>query len=179
MPRVAKLALLILVLSLNAAKAQSTNNNHIHYITNNVSKFDSIAKRFRGQVIYVDMWATWCISCRKELQNKKHIAAFATFAAKNKVAVIYLSWDKAGKSWQRFVNANELYGYHILVTDSLHKDLQERFSTDHIGNVRYAKKGLPLPRHIIIDRNGAIADSAAAEQDSKYVYDKISALLIN
>lgn len=122
------------------------------------------------------MWATWCHPCVKELQDKKKIKGFAAFAENDNVAIIYLSFDKDVKSWKRFVQANQLFGYHVLVSDSLSKELHQRFSYAQTGHV-HLKYWFYLPRRMIINRNGKIVDSLAGAQSTKYAYDTITALL--
>lgn len=36
-------------------------------------KYSSIIEKYKGKVIYVDMWASWCTPCRKEIKKMKSI----------------------------------------------------------------------------------------------------------
>lgn len=102
---------------------------------------------FKGRVVVLDFWATWCHGCKLE------IPWFIEFEDKYKakgLSVIGLSMDADGwKSVKPFIAAKEM-NYTVA-----------------IGNDSLATKyGVgPLPVTILIDRNGRIADSHSGVVD--------------
>ncbi len=171
------LALLIVVsLTLfKPASAQITNTN-IHYLTDTTVNFNSLISQFKNKVIYVDVWATWCVPCRQELQRKKDVQAFASFAAKNDVVILYICWDKDGSKWKQYIKANNLSGYHFLINKAVHDDFHTTLSQVQMRS-KVLKRSFYMPRHIIIDKNGAIVDSVAAQQGDAKVYATLKKLL--
>ena len=165
-------------LSISYVKAQSTpsNKNSIYFITDTATNFDNLIARFKGKVIYVDVWATWCNPCRHELQKKEDTQAFADFALKNDIVILYICCDKNGSSWRSFIADNGLVGYHILVNPHLNKDFHTTFSSVE-NRAGVMKRSFYIPRHIIIDKNGMIADSTAANQSDPIAYAHLRKLI--
>jgi len=158
------------------AKAQTLKNNNIHYLTDTTANFDSLISEFKGKIIYVDIWATWCSPCTHELQMRKDTKAFKDFASKNDIVILYICCDKNSKEWKSFITANKLTGYHILVNPYLDKDFHTTFST--VQNRKgVMKRSFYIPRHIIIDKNGMVADSSVDSQGSASVYAQLKKLL--
>jgi thiol-disulfide isomerase/thioredoxin len=156
--------------------AQSDHSNQIHYITDATVDFDGLIKKFKGKVIYVDMWATWCRPCRQELKQTKDIANFQRFAVKNDIVILYICLDRDGNNWKSFISRNDLFGYHVLVNRRLDDDLHTKFAVFQLRRGKI-KKGFYIPRHLIIDRNGFVADSSVSGQGSSAVYSELAKLL--
>lgn len=162
---------LILIISLiffKPATAQVATSN-IHYIADTTVNFNGLISKFKNKIIYVDAWATWCAPCRQELQRKKDVRAFAKFAAKNDIVILYICCDKDGSKWKQYIKANNLTGYHFLENNAVHTDFHTTLSQVQMRS-KSLKRSFYMPRHIIIDKNGAVADSSAAEQGNVKVY---------
>lgn len=157
------------------ASAQAKNDN-IHYITDTTLNFNQLVSRFKGKVIYVDIWASWCGPCKKELRNAKQLKDFQAYAKRNDIVILYICCDKTGDQWRSFISANHLSGYHILVNEHLNNDFHTTFSS--VQKRRgVMKRSFYLPRHIIVDKMGAVADSAVSYQGDRSVYLQLEKLL--
>jgi thiol-disulfide isomerase/thioredoxin len=55
--------------------------------------FDVVVKKYRGQVLLVDFWATWCTTC---LELFPHSVAIGRELADRGLAVVSVSFDDAG-----------------------------------------------------------------------------------
>jgi hypothetical protein len=163
----ATIVLFICLLPILPVRAQTSKESSIHYLTDTTVDFNGLISKFKGKVIYVDIWATW-----------RDVKAFSDFASKNDVVILYICCDKDGKSWKGFINKNQLAGYHILVNSHMEKDFHTTLSQVQMRNGAM-KRSLYLPRHIIIDRNGVIADSSADRQGSASVYARLNKMLNN
>jgi thiol-disulfide isomerase/thioredoxin len=93
---------------------------------------------FHGRIVLLNVWATWCVPCRKEmpaldrLQGKLQAADFA---------VVPLSIDHRGRdAVERF--------YRELGLTSL------RIYLDPSGNAPYAINAFGMPTTLLIDRDG-------------------------
>ncbi|HWZ16901.1 MAG TPA: thioredoxin-like domain-containing protein [Mucilaginibacter sp.] len=168
--------IMVFIFCVYTAKAQSAVDNQIHYISDTTVNFDGLVKKFKGRLIYVDMWATWCRPCRQELKQAKDVANFQRFAVKNNIVTLYICLDRDGSYWKSFINRNDLFGYHILVNHRFYDDLHTKFAVSQLRQGKI-KKSLYIPRHLIIDRNGLVADSSAGGQGSAAVYSELTKLL--
>ncbi|WP_448700349.1 TlpA family protein disulfide reductase [Mucilaginibacter sp. AW1-3] len=148
--------------------AQTSKNTQIHYITDTAANFNSLAERFKGKAIFVDIWASWCSPCRHELQEKS-VKGFQDFARKNDIVILYVCCDKDGSKWKSFIRANSLVGYHVLVNPNLDKELHTTFASVQKRN-GVMKRSSYLPHHIIFDKKGMVVDTFASKQGSASVY---------
>ena len=53
--------------------------------------FKDVLKELKGNVIYLDFWASWCGPCNREMPHSKDVQKY--FNGKN-VTFLYLSTDK-------------------------------------------------------------------------------------
>jgi len=109
----------------------------------------------KGQYVYVDVWATWCGPCKREIPYLKEVEK--SYHGKN-IAFVSMSIDVKNDhgKWLNMVEEKELGGIQLFA-DS---DWKSQFVTD------YAIQG--IPRFILIDPNGNIVDSNAPRpSDSK------------
>lgn len=153
-----------------------TSKNSIYYLTDTTVNFNGLIDRFKGKIIYVDIWASWCSPCKQELQDSKDVKGFEDFAKKNDIIILYICCDKNGNSWKPFITANKLSGYITLVNPHIKQDLHTTFSMVQRRQGKM-KRSFYLPRHFIVDRNGIVVDSLAAHQGSASVYSKLNAML--
>ncbi len=99
---------------------------------------------FKGKVVYLDFWATWCGPCKQQLPHGKKLKA--QFEGKD-VVFLYISTDKERSQWENFVKKEQLPGVHLIAQGA---------AAQTIGQ-QYQVRG--IPKYFIIDRNGKIANS--------------------
>jgi thiol-disulfide isomerase/thioredoxin len=99
-------------------------------------RIDSLA-RHRGQIVLLNLWATWCAPCREELP------ALERFARENAGKVVVLGVDQ-GES----ASAAAAYAKERGVTFPILVDEQQQYGRT------YAAIGLPTS--VIVDRSGHV-----------------------
>lgn len=102
----------------------------------------------KGNYVYVDVWATWCGPCKREIPYLKELEA--EYHDKN-ITFVGLSIDeqKNKDKWKRMVGERDLKGVQVLAD----KDWNSQFVQD------YRITG--IPRFILIDPDGNIVSSDA------------------
>lgn len=101
---------------------------------------------FKGKVIYIDLWASWCGPCRDE--NPHMLKLFAKYKNNSNIVLISIA---------TFDAANRAKRYEIIK-----KDRMTWLQLEDPKNI-FAKayQASFIPRFIIIDKNGYIVDSDA------------------
>ncbi|MHB9131061.1 MAG: TlpA family protein disulfide reductase [Armatimonadota bacterium] len=110
---------------------------------------------YRGKVVVVDMWATWCHYCVKEIPDVMAIQAAAYKAAgkdktKTKLQFIGITVDKDKNAVKSFVKENKI-NYPILFTDE--------------AQVKALGEVYGLPTKFVIDAKGKVVETVVGARD--------------
>jgi thiol-disulfide isomerase/thioredoxin len=99
---------------------------------------------FKGKLVLVDLWATWCGPCRKEFPFLKELEK--EFHDKDVVFVsISVDEPKARQTWKGFVAYNKLGGIQL-------------FAGGWSSQLMNDYKITSIPRFMLFDKNGNIID---------------------
>ena len=99
---------------------------------------------FKGKWIYIDIWATWCNPCRKEIPTLKKLEK--QFHGQD-IVFMSISVDRQPTPWKKMVTGQELKGIQVWAGQN-----------DVIKN-HYKVNG--IPRFMIFDPQGNIYDANA------------------
>lgn len=65
---------------------------------------------FRGKYVYIDMWASWCVPCMREVPVLQELEK----KLKNKkVAFVSISIDANQEAWKKKLNENNMHGHQL------------------------------------------------------------------
>jgi thiol-disulfide isomerase/thioredoxin len=108
-----------------------------------VSSYDELISRFKGQKVYIDVWATWCSPCKSEF---KHSAALKDYLSAQGITMLYISTDRDAEDeqWKKMIKYYNLQGYHVRANDPLTAELYRMLAIEGI------------PHYAIADENGKI-----------------------
>ncbi len=115
--------------------------------------FDELLRYYRGELLYIDFWASWCVPCIKAMPESGKLSL--EYSGKP-VRFIYLSIDQSEERWKR---AREKY-LDFAVNGSFYID-----SLNH-EKVRKAFQLTSIPRYMLFDRNGKLLDQNAPDPKS-------------
>ncbi|POY38595.1 TlpA family protein disulfide reductase [Solitalea longa] len=98
---------------------------------------------FKGKIVLVDVWATWCGPCKQEIPSLK--ALEKEFHGKDVVFLsVSVDEEKDKEKWQKFIADGQLGGVQLFAS-----------GWSQITQA-YAIKG--IPRFMLFDKNGNIID---------------------
>ncbi len=117
--------------------------------TENVSQsasLNEIFKKYKGKVIYLDFWASWCAPCRGEMPNARQL--------KNKlkgkdVVFLYFGYNDKKENWLDARKELEIEGEHYLLSPQL------------IGEANSLFQITGIPHYVIIGKDGSIIQKKA------------------
>ena len=110
----------------------------------------------KGKFVYVDVWATWCGPCIREIPSLK--AVESEYHDKN-IEFVSVSVDRGSdyEKWMEMVNDKELGGTQLFADKTYKGGAIADINTNFIRD--YAIEG--IPRFILIDPEGNIVDADA------------------
>jgi|GEM_PF-500658 len=111
----------------------------------------------KGKYVFIDVWATWCEPCKKEIPAMKALEE----KYKGKVTFISISVDSPQDkdAWAKFVEKEDLRGYQLFADNAFNSFFIKQYDIDAV------------PRFILIDKEGKIISADAPKPSS----DKIEA----
>lgn len=93
---------------------------------------------FRGKYVYIDLWASWCVPCIKEIPHLKKLEE----ELQNKdVVFLSVSIDRSEEAWKKKVSELQLKG-NLLI--------------DREGRLANAMTVKGIPFFLIYDRQGRL-----------------------
>lgn len=105
---------------------------------------------FRGKVLVIDVWATWCSSCLKKIPA--YLELHSKYATNDEIEFITISIDRSDKK-ERWKSTISRLGLDVLT--NLFPDCEEESPFES----RYHISG--VPRCIVIDKTGNIVTAYA------------------
>lgn len=99
---------------------------------------------YKGKVLYIDTWATWCGPCKREIPYLKTLEE--EYHGKN-VQFISVSTDKDINAWKNFIVKEQMGGLQLHQSDNFEETISKLYLVNSI------------PRFIIIDKAGRIVNA--------------------
>ena len=120
---------------------------------------------FRGKVVYMDVWATWCAPCRAEIPHLKRLKEH--FANNENLVIVGISSDRPAdfQKWKDFVVEYELGGIQLWGGMQGDENIMRKYQ---IGGI---------PRFMIFDKQGNIVSLDAPRPSSAEIIPLLTRLL--
>ena len=121
----------------------------------------------KGKYVYLDIWATWCGPCKREIPHLK--ALEEAFKGKN-IEFVSISVDNidgrrgSHDSWLSMVKKEQLGGIQLFADKDFKSDFIQAYNINSI------------PRFILVDPNGNIVDANAKRPSDPQIKDYFKAL---
>lgn len=118
----------------------------------------------KGKIIYLDIWATWCSPCRKEMPFSKKLMQTLN---NDKVAFVYLCVDSEEDKWKAIISELNISGSHYLATPDQSRFLYQLFEMNGV------------PQYVLLDTKGNVIEKGIQLRPSEsLIKTKIDKLLM-
>lgn len=117
---------------------------------------------FKGKLVYVDVWATWCGPCKYEIP---YLDTLETDYHGKDIVFISYSIDEDHAAWMKFVPENKLQGVQIIGEKAWQSDLCVKY------------KIMGVPTFMLFDRDGKIVSVKMTRPSDKKTREKFDSLL--
>jgi len=126
------------------------------------SSLDSLLATYKGNLVYIDLWASWCAPCRAEMPASEKMRK--QYEGKP-IKFLFISIDENFENWINAAKDEQLIGANsCLLTNAMESRLN---ATYHITTI---------PRYILIDKKGKVAMADAprpSDPQFRVVVDKL------
>tara|TARA_B110000908_G_C10209199_1_gene429305 strand:+ start:58 stop:1509 length:1452 start_codon:yes stop_codon:yes gene_type:complete len=147
----------------NSEKLNADNRN-IGILTNliddNELTFEEMLLRYKGKLVFVDFWASWCAPCRKEMPFLKDLKSKFN---KTELKIIEISIDKDYSAWVRASKlenlSNEVDNY--IISNWEKSNLYKNYDIKTI------------PRYLLFGKDGKIINNDAPRPSEKELVELI------
>jgi thiol-disulfide isomerase/thioredoxin len=119
---------------------------------------------FKGKYVYIDVWATWCGPCRREIPYLKEVEG--KYHGKN-IAFISISIDehKDYNKWKNMVVSQQLGGTQLFAENAWQSGFTQAYGINSI------------PRFLLIDPQGNVVESNAKRPSDPKLQEQLDKLL--
>lgn len=114
-----------------------------------INIWENILSLVKGKTVFLDMWGTWCVPCRQQLEKNSH--AIKEYFKGKELGYLYIAnYDQGNEqTWKQLIAYFGLEGSHILANKKLTEDIMSKV------------KGTSYPTYIIIHKDGSFELSKA------------------
>ncbi len=117
-------------------------SEEIYVIEEDYADLDSLFLEFRGRVIYIDFWASWCRPCLEEMPYSRKLQE--QFKGEDLV-FLYLAYRDREAAWRSKMEALKMPGYHYFLDSRLTAEARRKFGI------------AAIPHFAMISKSGKIA----------------------
>lgn len=132
----------------NAISAKFNGKASPSFTYENIEGKNVSLKDLEGKYVYMDIWATWCGPCKREIPALK--ALEKKYEGKN-IQFVSISVDKLAdkEKWQKFVQKEQLTGIQLFADNDWESEFIKAYEIQGI------------PRFILLDPEGIIVNADA------------------
>ncbi|MDD3161393.1 MAG: TlpA disulfide reductase family protein [Bacteroidales bacterium] len=131
------------------------NTDHLKEVADADSLWKALISPYKGKIIYVDFWGTWCGPCKAEME---YVAGIKKQFAGKDVVFIYFANNSPEESWKNVIKSYSLTGessVHYRLPSQQQDMIERRF------NIR------SFPTYLLIDREGNVVDTKPPRPSQK------------
>jgi len=131
-------------------EASLKNTSHLKEYQDAKTLFEELIKPYKGKVIYVDFWGTWCSPCK---ENMKYVKDLKAKLKGQDVVFMYFANRSPEDSWKNIIKEMDLTGENVVQYRLLEKQeeiIERLFSVNS------------FPTYLLINKEGKVVNTKAA-----------------
>jgi len=101
--------------------------------------------QFKGKVVYLNFWASWCGSCIRKMD---YLNACAPELNSKGIEIVNVSVDANPDKWREALQERHFHGFNLLASGDGNMNIAAKYGVEAV------------PQYFIIDRKGAFAEKA-------------------
>ena len=124
-----------------------------------INTWENILSLVKGKTVLLDMWGTWCVPCRQQLERNSH--AIKEYFKGKGLDYLYIANNDQGNEqrWKELIAYFNLEGSHILASKKLTNDIMSKVNATGYptyiiihknGSFELSRAGYPLNRELLI-----------------------------
>jgi thiol-disulfide isomerase/thioredoxin len=126
---------------------------------------DQIIANYKGKVVYLDLWATWCAPCIAGMESSQKLKS--KFSNKD-VVFVYLCVSSPNQNgWKSVIAAKNLEGENYFLDPGQSSAILKTLNVSGI------------PRYVIVDSNGNYVEKDASKPSDPNIFKKLDDLIKN
>ena len=110
-------------------------------------KLIDLTKKYEGYVLYVDIWASWCGPCMREMKPAHELKS--KFSTTDKIKFIYINSSDSENRWKAAIDVKKITGINFQANKTLFNDLRDNYEMTS------------YPRYIIFGKEGKLVNGNA------------------
>ena len=118
-----------------------------------------------GKVVYVDVWASWCGPCIKQMPAAKALKEKFTAEEKEQIVFMYISIDDHESRWKGAIEKHGIKGIHLHSPGGWNSAVTQKFSIRGI------------PRFMLFNKDGELVEPEAKRPSDETLYGDLLKLI--
>lgn len=141
-------------------EAEKKSKTDLEFVDLKDKTFD--LSKYKGKVIYLDFWASWCGPCKVQFPHAKKLKNELPAKLKKDIVFLYISIDDTKELWKEGIKVNDLEGF------------ENGFTEGAWNSPVLQKLGVrSIPRYMLIDKTGKIVDNNAKRPNNPEILNEL------